>query len=360
MGTERTWAQINLSAAKHNYRAIVQKAGAPAIAVIKADAYGHGVLPLARLYEDLHAPLMAVACLDEAVELREAGITTPILILGITPMDEMPVLTQYRLTQTVPSVAYARQLHRVAPDVTVHVKLDTGMGRLGVRTADEVCEIARLVPCEGIYTHFANADSEDLSYTEEQLARFLAAIHGAAARGVFFRYHHCAASTAVLHVPAACDMELVRPGLLLYGLYPDARHEDLALRPVMSLFSRVCDVRMLRRGECVSYGCTFTAPEDMPVAVLPVGYADGLRRGLSNSYEVLLCGERVPIIGRICMDMCMVDARKIPNVQIGEVAELFGARVSVDEMAAQLGTISYEICTGISKRVPRVLLPTVE
>ena len=357
METDRTWAQIDLNAAKHNYEEIVRAAGKPAIAVIKANAYGHGVIPLARLYESMGAPILAVACLDEAIELREAGIAAPILILGVTPENGMHKLSNYRIIQTVPSVAYARLLHAHAPNVPVHIKVETGMGRLGVREAEEVRDIAALLSAEGIFTHFSSADSADLSYTEQQMERFLHIIAQAERYGVSFKYCHCANSAAVLHYRKACALDLVRPGILLYGLYTDPRHEDLDLRPVMSLFSRVCDVRTIRAGESISYGRTFTAPADMRVAVLPIGYADGLRRSLSNLYEVLLCGKRVPIIGRICMDMCMVDARAVPNVQIGDVAEVFGAHVSVDEMAEQLDTISYELCTGITKRVPRVVLP---
>ena len=357
METDRTWAQIDLNAAKHNYMEIVRAAGKPAIAVIKANAYGHGVIPLARLYESIGAPILAVACLDEAIELREAKITAPILILGVTPENGMRDLARFHLTQTVPSVDYDRLLHAHAPDVPVHIKVETGMGRLGVRTAKEVCDIVGMLSAEGIFTHFSSADSSDLSYTKQQMECFLHMIQETKKYGVSFKYCHCANSAAVLHYRKACEFDLVRPGLLLYGLYTDPRHEDLDLQPVMSLFTKVCDVRSIRAGESISYGRTFTAPVDMRVAVLPIGYADGLRRSLSNSYEVLLCGKRVPIIGRICMDMCMVDARTIPNVQISDVAEVFGSRVSVDEMAEQLDTISYEICTGITKRVPRVVLP---
>ncbi|MEG2378048.1 MAG: alanine racemase, partial [Clostridia bacterium] len=320
----------------------------PIIAVVKADAYGHGAAQLARIYEELGACMLAVATVSEADDLRASGISGDILIFGRTA----PCDIRAGYVQAVFSLEYARELAEYAPKTRVHVKIDTGMGRVGVRTPDEVAEIAKMLPAEGVFTHLADADNENSAYTEQQIARFNDVILKS---GVTFRIRHASASTGVLHFENA-RFDAVRPGLILYGLYPDARHESLALQPVMSLKTRVMDVRSICAGESVSYGRTYTAARDMRVAVLPIGYADGLPRSLSNSGEVLLHGTRVPIIGRICMDMCMVDVSACENVQCGDVCEVFGRGISADELAVKTGTISYEIVTGVSKRAVRVTI----
>lgn len=356
MLTSRTWSQIDLGAVEHNYKEIMRVTGKPAIAVVKADAYGHGAVELAQVYEKMGAPLMAVACASEAKDLRDHGIKTPILLLGITPIEELKEMNGLNLVQAVSSATYAQELARSCPDIAVHIKVETGMGRLGVRTVDEICQIAEIQNVEGIFTHFADADNPNLKYTEQQMDTFLGIIEEAQKRGISFKYCHCANSAAVIHYEKAYNFDLVRPGLALYGLYTDERHEKLDLRPVMTLYTRIFDIRTICEGESISYGRTFTAGREMRVAVLPIGYADGLRRGLSNSGEVFLNDTRVPIIGRICMDMCMVDISYVPNANINDIVEVFGTHISVDELAQKVDTISYEICTGISKRVPRVYL----
>jgi len=350
MLTDRTWAEIKLSAICENYKSIREYAKKPVIAVVKADAYGHGALETAKVLDSAGTELFAVACINEAKILRHGGIKKPIIILGVTYEECVPELLEYDLIQSVPSVAYAKVLASIAPNVTVHIKVDTGMGRLGVKRAEEVKEIAKLLRAEGIFTHFADSDNEDLSYTNAQIEKFNKIIEDS---GVDFKYRHAANSAAVIHSESALSFDAVRPGLILYGVYPDSRHENIKLKPAMSVYTRVADVREIKAGESVSYGRTFVAERDMTVAVLPIGYADGLPRALSNKGKFFLNGKIVPIIGRVCMDLCVVDVSDC-NVKPGDVAQLFGENIPVDHVSDAIDTISYEIITGIAKRVPRV------
>ncbi len=350
MITDRTWAEINISAIRENFKAVSDYANKPVIAVVKADAYGHGAPQVAKALAEQGAKLLAVACIEEAKNLRENGIDAPILILGVTYEERIEELVKYDLVQSVPSVAYAKILAEKAPEIRVHIKVDTGMGRLGVKCADEVREIAKLLTVDGIFTHFADSDNKDLTYTNQQIEKFNEIVKES---GVSFKYRHVANSAAVIHSKEALCFDAVRPGLILYGVYPDDRKENIVLKPAMSLFARVCDVREIKSGESISYGRTYIAPQDMKVAVLPIGYADGLPRGLSNVGEFYLNGKLVPILGRVCMDLCVVDVTDC-EVNVGDIAEVFGENLSVDKVAEALDTISYEICTGIAKRVPRV------
>lgn len=350
MITDRTWAQINLSALRENYKSIAKYVKLPVIAIVKADAYGHDSLMVAKALSREDVDLFAVACINEAKILRDGGIDKPILILGVTYEECMAELEKYNLIQTVPSVEYAEILAKNAPNISVHIKVDTGMGRLGVKSAEEVKRIAEILSVEGIFTHFADSDNVDLSYTDEQIEKFNEIIEKS---GVSFKYRHAANSAAVLHCKKALTFDAVRPGIILYGIYPDGRHENIALKPVMSVFTRVSDVHVVKRGESISYGRTYVAERDMKVAVLPIGYADGLPRSLSNKGKFYINGKIAPIVGRVCMDLCMVDVSEI-EVKAGDIAELFGENISIDSVAECAGTIAYEICTGIAKRVPRV------
>lgn len=352
MITDRTWAEINISAIRENYNAIKNYAKKPVIAVVKADAYGHGSVAVAKALAAEGAEVLAVACIEEAELLRKNGIETSILILGVTYEQRIDELVKYNLIQSVPSVEYAKILAGKAPTVPVHIKVDTGMGRLGVKTVDEVREIARMLPAEGIFTHLADSDNEDLTYTNQQIEKFNNIILQS---GISFKYRHIANSAAVIHSKETLSFDAVRPGLILYGVYPDSRKENVSLRPAMSVYARVCDVHSVKAGESISYGRTFIAERDMTVAVLPIGYADGLPRALSSKGKFYLNGKIVPILGRVCMDLCVVDVSDC-KVKAGDVAELFGEHITMDEVADAIGTISYEICTGIAKRVPRVYI----
>ena len=370
--TMRAWAEIDLGNLEHNYRAL--RACAPNsrfLGVVKANAYGHGAVTVSRKLEELGADYLAVACLNEAMELRQAGIRMPILILGATPPELAGLVVDYGITQTVFTPQLAQALSRAAGErgrrAKIHIKVDTGMSRLGlldhepVRTAREVeqlCALPGLEP-EGIFTHFANADGDE-DYTMLQFTRFLDTLEEL--EGKYqrkFEIRHCAASAAVLNYPCT-HLDMVRPGVALYGHYPDPSCEGLdgpGLLPAMALKCRVAAVRQLPADTPVSYGCTQSVgPEGGRVAVLPVGYADGLHRVLSGRGSVWLAGKRRPIIGRVCMDMCMVLLDDEARVEPGDEAEIFGGQLPVEELAQLAGTVQYELLCAVSSRVPRVYL----
>ena len=372
LDTARCWAEIDLSALEHNYRAIRARLpeGCRFLGVVKADAYGHGALPAAGKLAELGADYLAVAGLDEAEELRAGGVSLPVLILGRTDPAFTPRLAELEVTQTVASLADAQAMSAALAGhgrVKVHLKLDTGMGRLGFRAdrEEELAEASRamalpgLVP-EGVFTHFAVSDElpGGRVYTREQFARFTAGVRFLEeTSGKTFAIRHCANSGAVLHYPEYA-LDMARPGLLLYGLYPDPHPDGLELRPVMAVKARVCAVRHYAAGDTVSYGRTFRAEKPMTGAVIAMGYADGLHRVLSGRFSMLIHGRPAPQIGRICMDMCMVDITNIPEVRPGDVATVFGqdgaAFQPVEALAEAAGTISYELVCAMSRRVPRI------
>jgi len=365
----RTWAEVSLPALEHNYRTLRAQLqpGCRFLGVVKADAYGHGAVTVARELERLGCEMLAVAELDEALQLRGAGINLPILILGVTPVELAHCVVEQDLTQTVFTTELARALSDAAvaqgKTACIHVKLDTGMSRVGVLAYDpekaasevaELCEFPNLVK-QGIFTHFADADSDE-EFTMLQFTRFLDTVERLEKTyGLTFEIRHCAASAAALKYPCT-HLDMVRPGIALYGHYPDpsCRMEGEQLCPVMSLYSRVSAIRRLPSGTPVSYGCTHLVRRDTRVAVLPIGYGDGLSRLLSDRTEVVLGGVRAPILGRICMDMCMVDVTDLPQVQVGDVATVFGPDRPLEELADQLGTITYELLCDLSGRVRRV------
>ena len=373
--TARTWAEISLGALRHNAAQLISAVpeGCGVLGVVKADAYGHGAPAAAKTLREAGFSYLAVACVQEALSLRRAGETLPILILGAADADFAPELAENGITAAVECPEKGRALSaalRPGQRLKIHVKLDTGMGRLGfpagdgpsLREAAEICALPNLIP-EGIFTHFAVSDmpgGED--YTQAQFADFLAGVHGIEALwGGRFALRHCANSGGVLSFrDRGMCLDMVRPGILTYGVYPDAQRGGLDLRPVMSLKSRVCAVTHHKKGDTISYGRTWTAPRDVTLAVLPVGYADGLQRCLSGKLQVSFGGRRAPQVGRICMDMCMVDITDLPDVKPGDVATVFGSGENggptVTELAALAGTIPYELLCGISLRVPRIYL----
>ncbi len=365
---KRSWAEIRLDNIEHNYRALAGRlpAGTICLGVVKADAYGHGALPVARRLQALGCGYLAVATPDEAAELRRGGVSLPVLILGPSPAECAPDLAALGVTQAVGSLEQARAFaSRLRPGqlLRCHAKLETGMGRTGFPAVGEGVKdlvTAMALPgldFEGVFTHFAMADVPGDPWTAEQYARFRAAIAVAErGSGKRFRLVHCANSGAVIHTPAEYAEDMARPGIALYGSFPDEVTEGMDLRPVMALKSRVAAVTFHKKGDTVGYGRTYTCPRDMRIAVLPLGYADGLRRNLSNRLEVELCSRRVKQLGRICMDLCMLDVTDVPEADVGSVATVFGGLVSVDELAAAAGTISYELCCAVSPRIPRVYL----
>ena len=374
--TARTWAEISLGNLEHNYRSL--RACAPDsrfLATVKANAYGHGAVPMARRLEALGADYLAAACLEEAAQLRKAGIKAPILILGYTPPELAGELVDLDITQTVFTQELAKALSDAAgaagKRAKIHLKADTGMSRLGVLCHDPeraaadlnaLCALPHLEP-EGIFTHFSVSDGEgedSEAYTMLQFTRFLDVLKELEEKyGRRFEIRHCANSGAVLNYPCT-HLDMVRPGIALYGHYPDPSCEGLdgpGLRPVMSLYSRVAAVRDLPADTPVSYGRTAGfGYGGGRTAVLPIGYADGLHRALSNESSVWLDGECRPIMGRICMDMCMIGLNPEANVRPGDVAEVFGEHLPVEWQAKTAGTISYELLCAVAPRVPRIYL----
>ena len=368
----RTWAEIDLDALEHNYRRArtLTGSGVRYLGVVKADAYGHGAVQIGRKLESLGADYLAVSSLDEARELRHGGITMPVLILGHTPPDMVPELIRYHITQAVSALAKAEEYSAAAAacggTLRVHIKVDTGMSRLGflvrgshfdggVASIAAACALPGL-DAEGIFTHFAVSDEdgeEDEAYTREQFGLFTAVIDALAQRGRTFAIRHCANSGALARYPEMY-LDMVRPGIALYGAGADAQRLDL--RPVMSLKTCVSTIKVFDPDTTVSYGRTFRTTERTRMGVLPIGYADGFFRGLSNRASVLTDQGSAPIRGRICMDMCMVDLTELPDVHVGDAVEIFGQRQRVDDLASVLGTIPYELTCAVSKRVPRLYL----
>ena len=368
----RTWAEIDLDALAHNYHQAREKIG-PAVkylGVVKADAYGHGAVQISRKLEALGADYLAVSSLDEARELRHAGICAPLLVLGHTPPELTPQLIQYHVTQTVSAQAKAEAYDDAAAKcggrLKVHIKVDTGMSRLGFLVRGEhfdggveaiaaSCALGHLEP-EGIFTHFAVSDEDDddsEAYTREQFAVFTRVLDALAERGRTFAVRHCANSGALARYPEMY-LDMVRPGIALYGVGADAKRLDL--RPVMSLKSSISTIKTFDPDTDISYGRTFHTRERTRIGVLPIGYADGFFRGLSNRMSVVTDQGPAPQRGRICMDMCMVDLTDLPDVKVGDTVEIFGSRQKVDDLAALLDTIPYELTCAVSRRVPRVYL----
>lgn len=366
MSNRGAWAEINLSALRHNISAIKSRVadGAKFCAVVKADAYGHGAVAVAREAVAYGADYLAVAVLSEAVKLREAGFTTPILILGPTQPQEADVVVRYRITQAVFTVEQAAALAAAAlrqhTYAKVHLAVDTGMGRIGVRPGNAGAVAAAIaglpgVWLEGIFSHFASADSKDKMYAAEQFRRFQEAVAAVEARGIQIELRHIANSAAILEMPET-HLDMVRAGIILYGLWPSDEVEHVIdLRPVMKVKARLSCVKDYHPGETVSYGRTFMAAREMRVGTLPVGYADGYTRLYAGKAVVEIKGQRVPVVGRICMDQCMVDVTDVNGARVGDEAVLFGSpTLTADEAAGWLGTINYEVVCMISPRVPRV------
>lgn len=365
----RTWAEIDESALLHNLNLIRAQSGdCDLMAVVKADAYGHSANIVAPLLEKNGVCFFAVSNPDEAVALREMGITSQILILGYTPVSLVADLCKHDIAQCVYSSEYAAALSAAAVrenvTVKVHVKLDTGMGRIGFdcrgeqQNGVEEALAAAVLPnfkTEGVFTHFAVADrteENDDGFTDAQYNRFSAALGRFEAAGIHIPYRHCC-NSAALCLDREKHSTLCRAGIILYGLKPDGC-QHLDFKPVMTVKSVVSMVKEIRKGETVSYGRTFTAEKPMRVATVSAGYGDGYPRLLSNRGQVLIHGVRAPIVGRVCMDQFMVDVSHIENVAVEDEVVLFGEGLELQELAELVGTIHYELACNVSPRVPRV------
>lgn len=363
--TQRVRVQVDPKILLHNYELIKRAVpdGCGVIAVVKADAYGHGAVGVCKLLHEAGCGYFAVACIEEAVWLRDNGVEGNILILGNTDPSYAEQLCDLDLIQTMDSAEYARALSARIPSgksVRVHVKIDTGMSRLGIYchrpedipfAADTVASVVRtegLSVC-GIFTHFADSDGPSRNFTLQQFAAFKGLLDELESRKIDVGLRHCCNSAAILRFPEM-HLDMVRAGLILYGLLPSSECENIGLRPAMKLIARVSAVRRIRAGDTVSYGCAYKAEKDMTIAVLSIGYADGLPRMLSGNLTVNVNGAEVPLIGRICMDLCMADVTGIP-CEAGDEAVVFDSAEKIEEIAAKLGTINYEVICLLKKRV---------
>lgn len=367
----RTWAEIDLDAIIYNYNKLRERAGKNVkfLGVVKADAYGHGAVYVARALQENGADYLAVSSLDEAMELRANGIVMPVLILGHTPAEQVPNLIANNITQTVTCLAKAYEYSAAAAafgaTLKVHIKVDTGMSRLGILCAGphfdsgvdgivECCNLPNL-DVTGIFTHFAvsdETDDDDVRYTNEQFKLFTSAIAAAEAKlGRSIPLHHCSASGAVALHPEM-NLDMIRPGILLYGCGDLAA--QLGLRPAMTLKAMINTIKVYDEGTDISYGRLYTTTKKTRIGVIPYGYADGFFRCLSNNCSVMTASGPAPQRGRICMDMSMIDLTDLPDVGVGDEVEIFGKNNPVEDLARKAGTISYELICSVSKRVPRV------
>ncbi len=367
-GSRPTMAMIDLSALERTYREVVRRAeGRKILAVVKAQAYGHGAVAISRHLLRLGADMLGVALVEEGKELRTAGIEAPVLLMGSLFPDQAETAVLLRLTPVVYTISLARALSEAAQKlktaVPVHVKIDTGMGRIGIAVEHAFAFIRALhrlpgIEVQGLMTHFADADLRDKQFASRQMELFERLVRDLDASGISLPLRHAANSAAVLDFHRAL-FTMVRPGLMLYGYSPlESETGRRGLEPVMSLVTRIAYLKQVASGVPISYGRTFVTKRESLIATLPIGYADGYNRSLSNCGEALVRGMRAPVVGRVCMDMCMIDVTGIAGVREGDEVVLMGKqgteRISASDIAEKIGTIPYEVLCGISSRVPRI------
>ena len=364
---DNTRVKIDLDIIERNFDAVREKAGVPVMAVVKADAYGHGAIQVARLLQDKCA-FFGVSSIHEALELRQAGLTTPILILGQTPIAAFPTCIREGIRPTIFHLEDAKALSAAAQEVGMdapfHFAVDTGMSRIGFQVTEEDADICRqianlpgLTP-EGIFSHFATADCADLSKAKAQAVLFDQFVDMLKDRGLIIPIRHLDNSAGLMNFPH--HYEMVRSGIVTYGMYPsqEVAPELLPLEPALQWLSRVTHVKTLPAGREISYGGTYVTTKPTVVATIPVGYADGYRRNLSGKFYVLIHGKKAPILGRICMDQMMVDVTDIPDVKCNDRVVLVGKfddeQITMETISAAADSFNYEFVCGISRRVPRL------
>ena len=369
MNLDSTQLIIDLDAIRHNIRAVHERAGVPVMAIIKADAYGHGAVEIARHIDD-DCAFFGVSSILEALELRQAGIEKPILILGYTPVAAFPEAIRQGIRPAIfryeDALALSQAATALGMTAKFHIAVDTGMSRIGFQVTPEEADIcARIaalpnVEAEGLFSHLATADCADLTRARHQAALFDQFDEMLHSRGVTIRLRHLDNSAGVMNFH--CKHELVRSGIVTYGMYPSTEVDPsvLDLRPALRWESRITHLKTLEPGREIGYGGTYTTTRPTRVATVPVGYADGYRRNLSGRFYVLIRGKKAPILGRICMDQMMVDVTEIPDAALNDTVVLVGKsgdlNISVEEIAAQGDSFNYEFVCGISRRVPRVYL----
>ncbi|MBQ7199400.1 MAG: alanine racemase [Selenomonadaceae bacterium] len=361
------YAEINLSAIRHNFTEIRRhiQPTAKLCAVVKANAYGHGAVEVSKVVVECGADFLAVATVDEALELRRAGFSQPILILGLIPNDAVKISVENKITLTVSDFDLAEKISDAAAKIgtvaKVHLAIETGMGRIGIfpdAAVDVAAQIDSLpnVELEGLFTHFADADIKDKTFTLNQLEIFKATAEKIRAIGVDVKICHVAESAAILELPAA-HLDMVRAGIISYGFYPSAEvQRTIELQPAMKLIARIVYIKKIPKGVSIGYGREFIAARDSIIATLPIGYADGYIRAYKN-FHVEINGQLAPIAGRVCMDQFMVDVTDIHDVKIGDEVILFGSDlITGDDAAKHLKTINYEVTCLISNHVPRIYI----
>jgi len=370
----RSWAEVSLDNIAHNVREIrrITEKKTEIMGVVKADAYGHGVMETVKTLLDNGVTRLAVSMLDEAIQLRKNGITVPILILSYTDPARADEIVQYDVTQTVFSHDLAEALSQAGvkshKNVKIHIKIDTGMTRVGfmpgysaVKNVLQISKLPRIV-VEGLFTHFASADEKDKSYTYMQFERFMSICSELNRIGLYIPIKHVANSAAVIEFPEM-HLDMIRPGIIMYGLYPsdEVDKSKIHLKPAMQLKSNVILVKDVEENTCISYGRRYVTKCRSKIATIPIGYADGYSRLLTNKARILINGQYAPVVGSICMDQCMVDITGLDcDVAVGDEVVLFGTQgensIPVEEIAHKIGTINYEIVCIVGKRIPRVYM----
>lgn len=366
------WAEVDLGCIKYNVKQIKNICGNKKIyGVVKADAYGHGALDIVPLLLKSGVTNLAVAVITEALEIIKSGVSTPILILGFTPLTFAEDILSNNIEQTVYDLEYAEKLSKIAQEknkvAKVHIAVDTGMGRIGFLPNKEGMEAVRQISkmtninIEGIFTHFSTADEVDKSYSMEQLAKFNKFVDDLECEGIKFNIKHASNSAGIMDLPEA-HFNAVRPGIIMYGYYPsnEVIKERLDLKPALTLKTNVVHVKILPKDMYISYGRKYKTDKERVIATLPIGYADGYTRALSNKGKVIINGKLAPIVGAVCMDQCMIDVTDVGTVKVGDEVILLGeygdTRFNADDLAELLDTINYEIICMIGRRVPRVYI----
>ncbi len=377
--TQRAWVEIDLDRIAHNMREIKKclKPDVRLMGVVKADAYGHGAYEIAKTILENGAEQLSVAFVDEAVELRKCGISAPILILGNSSETSIEDLISYDITPAVFTMEFAKALskhaHSVGKTIRVHIKVDTGMHRIGflygedanerAKTIENIIEISKFpgIEIEGIFSHFSTSDEEDTEYTLEQLRKFKELTENLEDLGIKIQLKHIANSAAIIKFPEA-QFDMVRAGVIMYGMYPSewVKKSPINLKPAMSFRTRIINIKTLGKGSGISYGKSYITDAPTKLATICVGYADGYSRVFSGKANVLVNGKLVKQLGRICMDQCMIDVTTVNNIGIGDVVTLFGSgdggNIPIEELAEIMGTINYEISCMIGRRIPHVYI----
>lgn len=363
------WAEINLDNLKKNYEEVRRIIGdRKLLAVVKSNAYGHGAVEISKELEEIGADYLAVRNLEEGIELRSKGIGKPVLIMGYVFPKQVNYVVQFSLTPTILSLDFANELNSFLESyrekIKVHIKIDTGMGRLGIpykESVDFIKEVKKLknIEIEGLYSHFSTADEEDKDFTREQFNRFMYVVHELEKEGIHIPLKHIGNSATVIDLPQFA-LDGVRVGIMLYGLKPSRFVREINLHPVMSIRGKIVFLKWIEKGESISYGRKFYTKRKSLIATIPMGYSDGYSRALTNIGEVIVKGKRVKVVGRVCMGKFMIDVTDVKDVSVGDEVTIIGRdgdeEITATEIAEKLDTINYEIVSRISRSVPRVYI----